>query len=243
MKILLSPSKTQNPKRFFPDLTPALLLDEQTSLNLFARLKRMPDKTLAKGMALSAKQLEATSNLYQSFDPALTPRIPALYLYTGSVFKQLHLDTYDARQLDYIATHIRILSAMYGLLHPFSTVWPYRLDYTMVLPKLDPERIWTPKVLEALAEEDVLIDLASREFTRMLDPLKGRIHSVVILDRISGTEKTLSTNAKIFRGQLADYLIRNRITELGGLKNFQWGGYRYQPERSDAQNSVFLKTE
>ena len=243
MKILLSPSKTMNLKRPFPDLKSSTLLDERSSLDLFDRLKQLPEAALSKGMALSPKQLETTLPLYQEFDPAVTPRIPALYLYSGSVFKQLRLEEYRDSELAYVSTHLRILSAMYGLIHPFSPIWPYRLDYTMHLPGVDPQSVWTQKVLEVLAEEDVLVDLASREFTRMLDPLRDRIHSVVILDRVKGMEKTLSTNAKILRGQIADYLIRNRITDLSGLKAFQWGGYRYQADRSDERTSVFMKTE
>ena len=241
MKIILSPSKTQStPSVDFNDTNESLLNRDKT-LRLFHGLKRLSKSKLAEIMDLDGKLLEKTHGLYQSFDPDTVKRIPAIRLYTGLVYDQLHLDEYDSAQWVYLNDHLRLLSAMYGLLHPMTLVWPYRLDYTMRLPKIKLKDLWAKEINQALKDEDWIIDLSSQEFGSLLKPLSSKIHQVVFLEIINGQEKIISANAKKARGKMADYLIRNKVTQHSELITFNQDGYRYLKDRSDEKRSVFVK--
>lgn len=241
MKIILSPCKTQStPSTDFIDSDESLLNREKT-LVLFHALKRCSKSKLAEIMDLQGKLLEQTHALYSQFDPVTVKRIPALRLYTGLVYDQLHLDDYDQAQWTYLNDHLRLLSAMYGLLHPMTLVWPYRLDFTMRLPKINLKAFWADKILDALSGEDWIIDLSSQEFGSLLKPLGSKIHHVDFLEIINGKERIISANAKKARGKMADYLIRNKVTDRSELITFDLDGYRYQSDRSDESRSVFIK--
>lgn len=192
-------------------------------------------------MHLKGKLVDQVYGIYQTFHPDTSVRIPAIHRYTGLVFRQLHLDEYTQEQWTYIDEHVRILSAMYGVVHPFSRIWSYRLDYTMQCPNLELRKIWSKSILDAFRHEDLILDLASYEYGTSLSSLKKNRHQVIFLESIDTHEKIISANAKKARGMLLDFLIRNRITDLSGLRIFEEDGYRYQIERSNDTISVFVK--
>jgi len=201
----------------------------------------MSKPRLALTMDLEGKLLEKTYRLYQDFDPATSLTLPAIHLYTGLVYDQLTLDAYDEAQWTYLNTHLRILSAMYGLLHPQTRIWPYRLDFTMTLPKPSLKTIWSQKICSVLEEEDWIIDLSSQEFGSLLNGLSPKIHHVLFLELINGKERIISANAKKARGKMTQYLIVNQVIDLEGLRRFIGEGYVVQPDRSDLSRTVFLK--
>lgn len=241
MKILLSPSKTQaEPSAVTSQKGPALL-DQEATLSLFHRLGRMSLSRMGQAMDLQGKLLEKTNHRYRSFDPLHSPTIKAIRLYTGLVYDQLKLDEYDEAQWAYLNDHVRILSAMYGLLHPQSQIWPYRLDYSMRLPALRLKALWKDKIAGALAEEDWIIDLSSQEFGSLLAKSSSKIHQVHFFEIINGKERIISANAKKVRGKMANFLIQNQVIDLDHLRRFEEDGYVHQPARSSVHQSVFIK--
>ncbi|PPR08316.1 MAG: hypothetical protein CFH44_01183, partial [Proteobacteria bacterium] len=46
--------------------------------------------------------------------------------------------------------------------------------------------------------------------------------------------------AKRARGLMADYIIKNKITKVEDLKNFNSEGYAFKPELSDDKNLTFV---
>lgn len=241
MKIILSPSKTQNEELTLPFYSDIPLLNHKATLSLFKTLKKMSPVQLGEAMDIKGKLLDKTVKLYQDFDPKTTPTVSAIALYTGVVFDQLTLAAYDEKQNDYINDHVRILSAMYGLLHPRSAIWPYRLDFTMKLPSLKLKILWSPRIVKALKSENLILDLSSQEYGALLKPLSSKIHQIIFLELIDGQEKIISTNAKKARGKMAHYLIHNRITDIKDLAGFSEDGYCFQTVRSNQNRSVFIK--
>jgi len=63
----------------------------------------------------------------------------------------------------------------------------------------------------------------------------------VFLENRNGKAKIVSFYAKKARGAMARFIIQNRLTERVELQNFNAGGYRYLPDRSDASTLVFLR--
>ncbi|MDR1161186.1 MAG: peroxide stress protein YaaA, partial [Tannerellaceae bacterium] len=54
--------------------------------------------------------------------------------------------------------------------------------------------------------------------------------------------QTIVIYAKMARGQMARYIIKNRIDDPEQLKSFSWEGFRYNEELSGGNNWVFLNS-
>ena len=55
-----------------------------------------------------------------------------------------------------------------------------------------------------------------------------------------GKLKTLATLAKMARGHMVQYVIKNRIDEPEKIKGFDWNGYEYEASLSDEKKYVFV---
>lgn len=49
----------------------------------------------------------------------------------------------------------------------------------------------------------------------------------------------VATHAKMARGQMARYIVRNRIDSLEEVLRFSWEGFTYSPERSTLEEDCF----
>ena len=61
------------------------------------------------------------------------------------------------------------------------------------------------------------------------------------MEEKNGEAKIVSFFAKKARGSMARYVIQRRLTDPEGIKDFDLGGYRYQPDMSEGDRWVFLR--
>jgi len=89
----------------------------------------------------------------------------------------------------------------------------------------------------------VLINLASQEYFKAVIPGKvdGRIITPHFKEKKNEDFKIVSFYAKQARGMMANYLIKNAITDPEAIKSFDTGGYRFNPALSDSGNWVFTR--
>ena len=73
------------------------------------------------------------------------------------------------RELEYINDHLRIISGLYGVLRPFDGVVPYRLEMQAKLRTSDKKDLyayWGSSIADEICrDEDVVLDLASKEYS------------------------------------------------------------------------------
>src|SRR6056297_621017 len=93
MKIIFSPTKTQNHKRNREDKGRNILKEDMTK-KLFDYLKSLSKKELKKELDIQGNLLDRTYELYQdhSYDDQT---IPAIECYNGAVVKQNVQDSYS----------------------------------------------------------------------------------------------------------------------------------------------------
>lgn len=236
MKIIISPSKTQNILNNCLSYNEPKYLSE--SLKLFNYLKTLSQEDLAKAMHIKGKTLDQTFKLYQSFDSFVSPKQSAIHLYTGVVYEGLNLSSYSKDQILFLNEHVRILSAMYGVLKPSDCVYPYRLDFTMKFEDLKLKDIWKDRVIEEFKNEDVILDLASQEFSQLLDPIKDKLHKVEFVDIVNGKEKIVSYHAKRMRGIILDFVIQAQSIKHINTFNQE---YQYDHQASHSKLSKFIR--
>lgn len=233
MKIIISPAKIQTGTDGLnrPFRQPSY--HKQTKI-LDDRLSKMSKESLGKLMKIKGKLLNDTyDNLHNKKGLQ-----HAINLYNGIVFKEINMNTYDEVQLTYMQKHLRILSAYYGVLQPDTGIHPYRLDMTM---KPDAQNLyvyWDETVNQCFKKEEVIINLASIEYSKMVK--KPMINIFFKEEQSDESYKIVTVRAKKARGLMVDYMITHLIEEPEQLKYFNEVGYEYCEGQSTETDYVFV---
>lgn len=191
---------------------------------------------------------------YKSIVAGEAEMMPAIFAYTGMVFK--HIDPYSlsTQELEYAHGHLRITSFLYGLLRPLDAISPYRLEGGVTLDRDTGKSMfnyWQPVLTDSFIDEinasgGTLVNLASGEMKSLFDWKKVEsavnvVHPEFLVQGKDGKTKTVTVYAKMCRGEMTRYIITNRISDPKGLKSFEWNGFGYDRERSDETKYVFIK--
>ncbi len=181
-------------------------------------------------------------------------KIPALCAYTGAVFKRIGISDFNDADFEYAQDHLRISSFLYGLLRPLDAIKPYRLEGSVRLQRNDDKTMfdsWKPVITDLFIEEikkqgGVLVNLASTEMQSLFDWKKVLSQVRVItpdFQVMKGDKlKTIVIYAKMCRGEMTRYIIKNRIEDAELIKDFSYDGFAYNEHLSTPDNPVFVLT-
>ncbi len=245
MGIILSPAKTMRQED---------ILEAQTRPIYGERAGRIARDMLALGYGECKRIWKCNEHLagraygyLEAFAPE-KGQIPAIFAYEGLQYQHLAPRALEAGDLAYLQEHLRIVSGMYGLLRPFDGVMPYRLEMQARLyPDGDMGQVWQEAIGRAMGEFDMVLDLASKEYSEPLYRYRrssawgADIVRCVFGEEAGGKIRTKATLAKMARGQMARYLAVERIVDVEGVKGFSSGGWAYAPEYSLDNQFVFLQ--
>ncbi|MDG3065362.1 peroxide stress protein YaaA [Thauera mechernichensis] len=182
----------------------------------------------------------------------------AVLAFNGDVYEGLDAGSLSAEDLAWAQDHLRILSGLYGVLRPLDLMQAYRLEMGTRLANPRGKNLyefWGERITAALNQlldgdaaggcERVLLNLASDEYFKSVKPklLKARLVTPVFEDWKGGRYKIISFYAKRARGLMSRFVIRNRIDEVDGLKDFDSEGYVFAADASDADTLVFRRRE
>lgn len=239
MKIIISPSKTQSDIEVYKDLEHPKYYT--FSKQIIKEIKNYKKDDLSKIMHITDKLLEETFGLYKRYKVNKNELIPAIRLYKGVVYDCFNLNDFSEKEINYLNEHVRIISALYGVLKPYDGIQPYRLDFTMKLININLNRFWKNKILTYFKKEDFILDCASQEFSHFLKPLKEKVHRIEFIDNVDGQDKIISYNAKKMRGLMAYYCIKQNVQSIEQIRLFNLDGYSFDSESSTKQYSVFKR--
>jgi cytoplasmic iron level regulating protein YaaA (DUF328/UPF0246 family) len=240
-----------------PCTVPERLADSE---ELIRALRKLSPKKIAALMDLSENLAALNHERYHAWTPdfAAAQREgrakQALLAFDGDVYQGFSLGEYRKADFAFAQNHLRILSGLHGVLRPLDLIQPYRLEMGRPLKTArgrDLYAFWGPRITDALNEaldtdgSGVLLNLASEEYFSAVQPdrLRARVLSCVFKDESNGAFKILSFFAKRARGLMADFMIRERITQPAELKQFDAAGYRFDPATSTDSRYVFLRAE
>ncbi|MCI6152172.1 MAG: YaaA family protein [Fusobacterium perfoetens] len=242
MKIIFSPSKTMLDKKLNFLETKNPLLKNKTDI-IIKKLKQLSIEDIEKIFKIKGKILEETFKNIQEFE--LLKEYPAISLYDGVAFRQLELNRYSKSQLEYLLNNLFVLSAFYGILSPNTKIKKYRLDMTNNILENNLYKFWSFDINNYLEKysNEIFINLASKEFSKILDYKKFNVIDIEFRQSINGEEKNISTEAKKARGLLLNYIINNKIENIETLKNFNENGYIFLKDKSDEKKLFFLKNK
>lgn len=240
MKIIFSPSKTMKYKDIdlknskdaeFPNHTKALI----------EKLKSFSIEEIGNLFKLKGKLLEETYNNIQNFATLSSYR--ALSLYDGVTFRQLEIEKFSDKEIEYLNKNLFILSALYGAISPNTEIKPYRLDMTINILDESMYKFWSKDINSYLDKysTEIFINLASKEFSKILDYKKFKVIDIEFRQNIDGKLKNISTEGKKARGMMLNYMTLNQIEDLEKIKEFSEDNYKFSPENSTETKLFFIK--
>lgn len=237
MMIIVSPSKTYQLEAQAP-LQPTQPVYQGEAKRLYGQIADWSKEEIQSRMKLSDKLADQVYEIYQ--DQAREKSATAITYYTGLVYKQLDLPKYGEDEWTYIQSHLRILSAMYGVLRPHDQVAPYRLDFQMKIPGERLIDLWKVN-LKDYWKDEILVDLSSNEFGRLLP--NERIRIQFIQKNKKGEWKSQSTLTKMARGKMLNWMVQRQIKTPEEIQVFDLDSYAYDSERSSERNWIFCQKQ
>jgi cytoplasmic iron level regulating protein YaaA (DUF328/UPF0246 family) len=253
MKIVLSPAKSLD----FDNIPETKVASQPIFLNesqlLINKLKKYSPKKIGDLMSISPKLSDLNYSRFQDWALPFTKENAktAMYVFTGDAYRGMNPREFSEEDVVNAQGYLRILSGLYGVLKPQDIIQAYRLEmgakleYTKKVSNL--YKFWADKVTDALnaemEKEEVLINLASNEYFKVINPkkLNHRIVTCSFKDEKNGEYKMISVYAKFARGLMTRFIIQNKITEVEHLKAFDLERYCYNEEMSTADNFVFVR--
>ncbi|MDX2283096.1 MAG: peroxide stress protein YaaA [Bacteroidia bacterium] len=209
---------------------------------------------IAELMDLSPKLAELNAERYRSFRTPFTPETAkqALLAFKGDAYLSFALGEYGDEDFAFAQHRLRILSGLYGVLRPLDLIQPYRLEMGTALKTGSSRNLyefWGDRIADALnaalaeSGSSTLVNLASDEYFKSVrvKRLQARVITPVFKEWRKGKLQSIFLYAKQARGAMADYAIRQRVTDPEALKAFTGMGYGYDPDASDADTWVFAR--
>lgn len=186
-------------------------------------------------------------------DSGIARRIsPAVMSYHGIQYQSMAPEVMDAAQLDWLQSHLWILSGLYGCVRPFHGVSPYRLEMGAKLSVDDARDLyafWSDKLAQAIApagSDTTIVNLASVEYAKAVLPHAAQDATVITClfgeDVRNDKPVQRSTASKKARGSMVRWMAENKLEDVSGLTAFDVG-YRHFPELSNKNTLVFLNEQ
>ncbi|MEL6690466.1 MAG: peroxide stress protein YaaA [Pseudomonadota bacterium] len=227
---------------------------EADAMRLAKTARNLTLKGLQDLMDISPDLARLNRDRFKAFSdaPEAEALRPAAFAFAGDTYQGLEAATLSEDDLRWAQGHLRILSGLYGLLRPLDEIQPYRLEMGSRLKTRRGGSLYAywgadiAKALRAQAEEsgsEVLVNCASQEYFGAVDlkALKMPVITPNFYEEKDGKSKMVSFFAKKARGAMARFIVQNRVTSVEGLKDFDLGGYRFEPEKSAEGTLAFTR--
>lgn len=253
MKILISPAKSLNLESDLPTSKYTTPLYVDTALQIQRKLARCSKQEIADLMHISDKLADLNYTRFQDFKEEHSPATsrPAIYTFDGDVYDGLDAYQIPETKIDVLQNRLRILSGLYGILKPLDLIQAYRLEMGTkfgIEGKENLYQVWQDKVTRSLNaelnEEDLLINLASKEYSKAvnLTKIKAKVIQPIFKDFKNGKLKIISFYAKKARGSMARFIIDKNVESLMDLLHFNYDEYSFSQEHTKKETEpVFIR--
>ena len=254
MLLVISPAKTLDfdTPSVTDQFSRADFLDR--SATLIDELRHLSPADISSLMKISDKLGALNYGRFQDWQAPLSPAMgkQAVLAFKGDVYTGLDADNMSDDDLSFAQQHLRIPSGLYGLLKPLDIMQAYRLEMGTPFANQGGKNLyefWGNTLTDALNQcaadngDDVLVNLASNEYFKAVKTkqLNMPVITPVFKDFKGDKYKIISFYAKKARGMMAAYIIKNRLTRVEDIKQFDTEGYRFSESMSDGNEWVFIR--
>jgi len=243
MQIILSPAKKLRLTKSCTDTSTIPYFNDDAE-KVMSVLKLESIEKIEEKMKISHDLAVENHQRYKIWDKNISKNhINAGFLYDGATFQGLDINSFDDNDMSFAQSHLFVVSALYGLLRPLDAVMPYRLEMQQRNIIVDDCKnlyeFWKNKITDLLNikldEDNILVNLASDEYFKAIDKkkFKGRFITPIFYENKNGKYKIISSYVKKARGSFAKYIIKNKISSLDKLCEFDYDGYKFDSFDND----------
>ena len=242
MKIIISPSKTKKINNL-PIKDDSFLIEKEPfyiemTNEIIKKIKIFSVEEIEKKFKLKNEKAQKLLEFYKNYENEKSGN--ALASYTGIAYKAIKIETFYKSDFEYLESHLVILSALYGILTPYTNVKEYRLDTTnSIFENKSLHEVWKTSVNEYFEHEDIILNLASKEYSKLITP--DKLIDFEFWEDSNGKLKQVSTNSKKMRGFTLNYIVKNKISDVKKLRNITLDGYIFDEGMSDGRKYVYVK--
>ena len=216
MKIVLSPSKTKTITNATSNAVNHAVRDGQFQPHLtqeiIKHVQSLDVATLGKALKLKADKAQVLFDFYQAFESQ--PVGIACESYDGIAFKYLDWQNLSDEAKDFGESHLVVMSALYGVVEPTMGVRDYRLDMVDKVG-INLYNIWRETVDVYFHKEDWILNLASKEYAKMVNHPK--VVTVEFWELRGDAFKQMSTSSKMSRGVMAHECLTAQVKHVRDL--------------------------
>jgi cytoplasmic iron level regulating protein YaaA (DUF328/UPF0246 family) len=139
------------------------------------------------------------------------PTAAAIEVYSGVLYEALDSQSLPAAAARRLDEHVRIASALFGLLRPTDRIPAYRLSADVTLPGIGALAVvWREPVSAVLAAgDDLILDLRSGAYAKLGPAPERALLGRVLLER-NGKRSVVSHHNKATKGRLVRGLVMRR---------------------------------
>ena len=241
MKIIISPAKKLNIENGILNKQMQFSFTKEASVLVNILQNKSVNET-KQLMGLSDNLANLNWKRYQKWAFSNPKTYHAILMFNGDVYQGLKAETFNKEQMRFADKNLRILSGLYGLLKPLDRILPYRLEMGTKLNNSIGDNLykfWGDKLnrslLSDMTKDEALINLASNEYSKALQLHKTSVNMItpIFKDYKNGHLKVISFFAKKARGEMVNFIIKNKIVNPDDLKLFTNEGYAFSEQNED----------
>ena len=215
-------------------------------------LSSLSTEELGKLLHVNPKLAAENVLRYHDFFSDSNRALPAILSYTGMVFKRINASDFTSEDFSYAQDHLLITSFLYGLLRPMDLIKNYRLEGNVKLESRNGSTMfnyWKPILTDFFIKSiqlqgGILINLASEEMKSLVDWKRVCNEVRVITPEFytikNGKLAAVTVYAKMCRGEMTRYIIKNQIENPEDLRGFEWEGFVFDSNRSTDTDYYFV---
>jgi len=220
---------------------------------LIEKLKQLSIDEISELMSVNYKQALVVYEQIQFFSTSRSPRKQSVFAYNGIAFKGLSIQSFSPDDIDYAQDHLIVLSGLYGALRPLDMIEPYRLEMQIKLSTdkgKDLYDFWgemlTMYMIERLTRDDgIWVNLMSDEYSKVMNISKfpGNVNIIVpqFKEQTAKGYRQVVVHTKKARGMMANFILKNRITDPEYLKGFDIEGYTFSEHLTHGNKWMFIR--
>lgn len=220
----------------------------QRTMQLVEALRAYSPWQLESLLDVPPQRAFALYDAYQVFDETRQGSV-ALLAYYGAAYRNMALEDFTRADLAFAQKHLRILSALYGMLRPLDGILEHRLGMKKDFRPYGKDLyvFWGDRLYKELYKDgDVVVNIASVEYAKLIlphmQPGDTMITCRFLVQKRGKTAATVST-VRAARGLMARFILKNRVKQPEDLKDFAAEGYEYIPSRSNEREYVFVQSK
>lgn len=240
MRLLIPNAKELNTNQDSHPWQPLSAMEEK----IVKALQGQSIENLVKFYKLNPLRAEQEWMRWQRLASNQAKTYPAWLLYDGLMYRYLKRSRLTTAEQTYLSKHLRIATALYGLIAPTQWIAPHRLDFQgkLMIGDKTLKQFWRKEYDKELAQEELIISLLSSEFEHVFSPhIRKRMTRIVFMECHEGKQISHSTISKKGRGRLVSLMAEQGITQIEQIKELSFDHFHFSPDLSNQQKLTFLR--